>query len=87
VPNRQSEGGTLVVPGHGRIADQPDVVYYKEMVAIVRDRVEDLIARGMTVEQVHAARPTRDFDTRYGSDTGPWTTRMFVGAVYQSLQK
>ena len=66
VPDRKSEGGTLVIPGHGRLADQPDVVYYQQMVAIVRDRIKDMIARGMTLEQVKAARPTRDYDTRYG---------------------
>ena len=86
VPNRQSVDGTLVIPGHGRIADQPDVVYYLEMVAIVRDRVQDLISRGMTIEQVQTARPTRDFDTRYGKETGAWTTNMFVEAVYRSLR-
>ena len=87
VPNKQSEEGTLVIPGHGRIADQPDVVYYYEMVSIVRDRIQDMISRGMTIEQVKAARPTRDFDTRYSKDTGAWTTSMFVEAVYQSLKK
>ena len=85
VPNRKSEAGTLVVPGHGRLADQPDVVYYQQMVAIVRDRIQDMIARGLTVEQVQAARPTRDYDTRYGRETGPWTTVMFVEAAYRSL--
>jgi len=87
VPNKQSEEGTLVIPGHGRVADQPDVVYYYEMVTIVRDRIQEMVSRGMTVEQVKAARPTRDFDTRYGKDTGAWTTSMFVEAVYQSLKK
>jgi len=87
VPEKQSEDGTLVIPGHGRIADQPDVVYYYEMLSIVRDRVQDLIARGQTLQQVHAARPTRDFDTRYGRDTGAWTTTQFVEAVYQSLKR
>jgi glyoxylase-like metal-dependent hydrolase (beta-lactamase superfamily II) len=82
-----SEGGTLVVPGHGRVADQPDVVYYYEMVSIVRDRVQDMISRGMTVEQVKAARPARDYDPRYGKDTGAWTTSMFLEAVYQSLKQ
>ncbi len=85
VPNRKSEAGTLVVPGHGRLADQPDVVYYQQMVAIVRDRIQDMIARGLTVEQVQAARPTRDYDTRYGREAGPWTTAMFVEAAYRSL--
>ena len=87
VPNRKSEAGTLVIPGHGRVADQPDVVYYQQMVAIVRDRVKDMIERGMTLEQVKAARPTRDYDTRYGKNTGAWTTDMFVEAAYQSLRK
>jgi glyoxylase-like metal-dependent hydrolase (beta-lactamase superfamily II) len=87
VPNRKSEAGTLVIPGHGRLADQPDVVYYQQMVGIVRDRVKDMIDRSMTLEQVQAARPTRDYDPRYGRDAGPWTTSMFVEAVYQSLKK
>jgi cyclase len=87
VPGRTSEGGTLVIPGHGRLADQPDIVYYQQMVAIVRDRIEDMIARGLTLEQVKAARPTRDYDPRFGSDTGPWTTDMFVDAAYRSLRK
>ena len=87
VPDRQSEGGTLVIPGHGRVADQPDVAYYREMVAIVRDRIQDGITRGLTLEQVKAARPTRDWDPRYGKNTGPWTTAMFVEAAYQSLKK
>jgi glyoxylase-like metal-dependent hydrolase (beta-lactamase superfamily II) len=86
VPGRKSEGGTLVVPGHGRLADQPDVAYYREMVAIVRDRIKAMVAKGLTVEQVKAARPTIDFDTRYGRTTGPWTTDMFVEAAYASLK-
>ena len=87
VPGRASEGGTLVIPGHGRLADQPDVVYYQQMVAIVRDRIKDMIGRGMTLEQVKAARPTRDYDTRFAREAGPWTADMFVEAAYQSLSK
>jgi cyclase len=85
VPDRQSEGGTLVIPGHGRLADQPDVVYYQEMITIVRDRIQDMIRRGLTLDQVKAGRPTRDYDPRYGKDTGAWTTDMFVEAAYTSL--
>jgi glyoxylase-like metal-dependent hydrolase (beta-lactamase superfamily II) len=85
IPNRKSEAGTLVIPGRGRLADQPDVAYYREMMAIVRDRVQDMIKRGLTLAQVKAARPTRDWDPRYGKDTGPWTTDMFVEAAYRSL--
>jgi cyclase len=87
VPNRKSEAGTLVIPGRGRLADQPDVVYYQQMVAIVRDRIKDMVGRGMTLEQIKAARPSRDYDARYGRDTGPWTTSMFIEAVYAGLAK
>jgi hypothetical protein len=57
------------------------------MLSIIRDRVQDLIDKGMTVEQVKAARPTMDFDGRYGSDSGNWTTAMFLEAVYKSLKE
>lgn len=81
------EGGTMVIPGHGRICDQADVKFYQEMVTIIRDRIQDMIKKGMTLEQVEAAQPTRDYDPRYGSDTGIWTTKLFVEAVYKSLSE
>jgi glyoxylase-like metal-dependent hydrolase (beta-lactamase superfamily II) len=87
VPAANAAGGTMVVPGHGRIADHAEVVYYRDMMTIVRDRVQDMIKRGMTLEQVRAARPTRDWDARYGRETGAWTTAMFVEAAYRSLGK
>jgi glyoxylase-like metal-dependent hydrolase (beta-lactamase superfamily II) len=79
------EGGTMIVPGHGRIGDEMDVVEYRDMVTIVRDRIQSMVDRGMTLDQVKAARPTMDFDPRYGSDTGPWTTAMFIEAIYRDL--
>jgi glyoxylase-like metal-dependent hydrolase (beta-lactamase superfamily II) len=87
VPAHHEEGGTYVVPGHGRICDEFDVVEYRDMVTIVRDRVRAMIKKGMTLEQVKSARPTRDYDSRYGADTGAWTTAMFVEAVYQDLSR
>jgi hypothetical protein len=54
---------------------------------MMRDRLKDMIKKGMTLEQVKAARPTMDFDGRYGSTTGSWTTDMFVEAAYRSLQE
>jgi cyclase len=81
-----TEGGTRVVPGRGRICDEFDVVEYRDMVTIVRDRVQAMIKKGMSLEQVTATRPTLDFETRYGATTGPWTTAMFVEAVYQGLR-
>lgn len=86
IPAEKQEGGTMVIPGHGRICDQADVVYYQEMVIIIRDRIQDMINRGMSLEEVKESRPTRDYDGLYGSDKGFWTTDMFVSAVYQSLK-
>ena len=87
VPAHHEEGGTYIVPGHGRVCDEFDVVEYRDMVTIVRDRIRAMIAKKMTIEQVKAARPTLDYDSRYGATTGPWTTDMFVEAVYRSLTK
>jgi glyoxylase-like metal-dependent hydrolase (beta-lactamase superfamily II) len=87
VPADHVEGGTMIIPGHGRICDMADLAVYHQMVTIVRDRLQDMIARGMTLEQVKAARPTRDYDPVYGSTTGNWTTDMFIEAAYSSLKK
>jgi cyclase len=87
VPSANAAGGTLVVPGHGRIADHAEVAYYRDMITIVRDRMQDMIDRKMTLAQVKAARPTRDWDARYGKTTGPSTTDMFVEAAFRSLTK
>ena len=81
----RTEGGTLVIPGHGRLSDSADVAYYRDMVTIIRDRVKAMIDKGMTLEQVKAARPTSDYEPRYGATSGPWTTDMFVEAVYTTL--
>ena len=87
IPVYGQEGGTLVIPGHGRLSDIGDVINYREMATIVRDRVQDMIKKGLTLEQVKAAKPTRDYDPVYGATTGFWTTDMFVEAVYKSLKK
>jgi glyoxylase-like metal-dependent hydrolase (beta-lactamase superfamily II) len=84
VPEAHAAGGTLVIAGHGRIADHAEVAYYRDMVTVVRDRIQDGIRRKLTLEQIKAARPTREFDPRYGRTTG-FTTDMFVDAVYRSL--
>ena len=82
VPAKYQEGGTYVIPGHGRLCEEADVVEYRDMVTIIRDRVQDMIAKGMTLEQVKAAKPSFDYDTQYaGSPDG------FVEEVYKSLKK
>ena len=87
VPAKTQEGGTYVVPGHGRICDDADVVEYRDMVVIVRDRIRDMLQKGMTIDQVKAAKPTRDYDTEYVSSNSFVTADRFVEAVYKSLSE
>jgi glyoxylase-like metal-dependent hydrolase (beta-lactamase superfamily II) len=85
VPIVSREEGTLIIPGHGRICDQLDVVEYRDMVTIIRDRVRDLMKQNLTLEQIKAASPARGYTRRYGSEKGQWTTNDFVEAVYRSM--
>jgi len=83
VPEAFQEGGTRVIPGHGRLSDESDVVEYRDMVWIVRDRIADLMKKGMTLAQIKASKPTRDYDAEYESSAVP--ADMFVEAVFTSL--
>ena len=87
IPQVLKPGGTLVVPGHGYIADYAEVVEYRDTVTVVTDIVQSMIGKGMTLAQVKAANPTKGYRARYGSDSGQWTTDMFVEAVYNGLKK
>ena len=86
VPETNAEGGTQIIPGHGRLSDEGDVLEYRNMVVIVRDRIQDLVKKGMTLAQVKAARPTLDYDFRYGATSGAWTTDRFLESVYNELK-
>ena len=79
------EGGTLVIPGHGRIYDQADVVEYRDMIVILRDVIQDMMKRGMTLDQIKASNPVLPYEKQYGAKSGPWTTNNFIEAVYKSL--
>jgi cyclase len=85
VPAHTQDGGTYVIPGHGRICDEADVVEYRDMLVIIRDRVRDMIKKRMTLDQVKTARPTRDYDTEYVSSNSFVTAERFVESVYKSL--
>lgn len=85
-PKWQLGWGTLIVPGRGPLCQQVDVLNYRDMVTIIRDRVQELMRQGRTLEQVQAADPARGYATRYGAGSGSWTTRDFIAAVYRSLQ-
>jgi glyoxylase-like metal-dependent hydrolase (beta-lactamase superfamily II) len=79
------EGRTYVIPARGRIADQADLVEYRDMVTYVRDVIADMIKSGSTLDQIKRADPTLAHRPRYGADAGPWTTDMFIDAIYKSL--
>ena len=84
VPRSMQEGGTMVIPGFGRLCDQADVTDYRDMLTIIRDRVQDMLRQGKTLDEVRAARLSRDYDRRYS--TSSWTGDMFIEAVYRSLK-
>jgi cyclase len=85
IPRDKEEGGTFVVPGHGRLADEADVVDYRDMATVIHDRFADAVKRGMTLEQVKNAKLVQDY-ARWASNSGFWTTDKFVEAVYESLK-
>ena len=76
---------TLIVPGHGRLSDEVELLNFRNMVVVVRDRVQAWAERGMTLEQIVAARPARGWEARYGADTGPRTTRRFIESLYDEV--
>ena len=84
VAGENQEGGTVVIPGRGRLSDETDVANYRDMVTIVRDRVRALAAKGLSLEDVRRAKPTSDYDGLYGA-AGDWTSDMFVEAIYRDL--
>jgi cyclase len=83
VPRSMQEGGTMVIPGHGRLCDESEVSDYRDMLTIIRDRVQDMRKKGKPLEEVKAARLSRDYDRRYSTAT--WTGDMFVETIYKSL--
>jgi cyclase len=87
VPAKTQEGGTYVIPGHGRICDEADVVEFRDMVVIVRDRIQNMIKRDLTLDQIKAARPTLDYDTEYVTANSFVKPDQFVEAIYKSLTK
>ena len=84
ISGEKVEGGTMIVPGHGRISDEADLVEYRDMVTIVRDRVASLARKGRTLAQVQEAQPTFEYDRLYGAAPG-WSSAQFVAAIYRTL--
>jgi glyoxylase-like metal-dependent hydrolase (beta-lactamase superfamily II) len=87
VPAYLQEGGTYIIPGHGRVSDEADLVEYRDMALFIRDRIRHMAELGMSLREVMAARPSLDYDPRYGRDRGPWTTAMFIEAIYNDQMR
>ncbi len=87
IPNRIQQAGTYIIPGHGRITDEYELVNYRDMLTIIYERIEDAVARGLSLEQVKAERLTRDYDPIYGADSGFWTTDQFIETLYAELSE
>ena len=87
VPEEKQEGGTYVIPGHGRLSDEADIVEYRDMATILRDRFVDLIKKGKTLQQLKDMKVLADYEARYGATAGPWTTDQFMDAMYTDLSK
>jgi len=86
VYQHDEDGGTLIVPGHGRVCDEFEVAEYRDMLVVIRDRVKAMMDKGATLAQIQSAHLTVEYDPRYGATSGPWTTDMFVEAIYTSLK-
>ncbi len=86
VPEYNQQGGTRIIPGYGRILNETDVVDYRDMATITRDRINAMVKKGMTLDQVKAAHPTLDYDGIYGATSGVWTTDMYINEVYKETK-
>lgn len=85
IPALNQEGGTMVVPGHGRVSDEADVVEFRDMVAIITERIQNMIDRGMSLREIQRERPTRDYDPEYVAENSFVSAESFVEAIFRSL--
>ena len=86
IPGENQEGGTVVIPGRGRLCDETDVANYRDMVTIIRDRIRAMVGKGLSLDQVKRARPTMDYDGLF-EKRSDWTSDMFIDAIYRDLRK
>jgi glyoxylase-like metal-dependent hydrolase (beta-lactamase superfamily II) len=85
VAETRGQGGTIVIPGHGRLYDEADVAEYRDMLTIVRDRVQSAIDSRSSLAEVHRSRPALDYAGIFGASSGSWTTDAFIEAIYRDL--
>jgi len=73
--------GAKIIPGHGDLSGAAELTAFRDMLVTVRDRIAPMVARGMTEDEVVAAKPTADLDAAWGAQPD-----RFVRSVYQSLR-
>jgi cyclase len=85
IPIVTNTGGTVIIPARGPLADQADLVTYRDMLQDIRRRVERLIGQHRSLQQIESSKVAAGYAARFGADSGDWTTHQFIEAVYQSL--
>jgi glyoxylase-like metal-dependent hydrolase (beta-lactamase superfamily II) len=86
IPEYNSMGGTRVIPGHGRIGNEIDLVEYRDGLTIIADRITQRILEGRTLQQIQAEGVSLDYDGLYGATSGSWTTSMFIEAAHNEIK-
>jgi cyclase len=81
----RAQGGTLVIPGHGRLYDETDVAEYRDMVTIIRDRVQRAVSNGDSLQELQASKPVIDYSGVFGAPGSNWTGDDFVSAAFRQL--
>jgi cyclase len=82
-----ADGNTKIIPGHGPMSDARELREFRDMLASVRDRVQKLLAEGKTRAEIIAAKPTSEFDSRYGVPGRGLDPDTWVGIVVDGMEK
>jgi glyoxylase-like metal-dependent hydrolase (beta-lactamase superfamily II) len=81
----RSNARTVVVPGHGPVSNRAELAAYRDMLVAVGRKVREAVEQGVGVEDVLAAKPTAEFDARFGHPGALVTPDEFVRSVYSDL--
>jgi cyclase len=84
-PDKQGKGGTALIPGHGKVTHQPELVAYRDMSMVIRDRIQSMVKNNLTWEQVKSANPVKEYEPVYGGNTGVSATDFVLEEIYKEL--
>ena len=86
-PDQQGKGGTALIPGHGRVTHQPELVAYRDMSVTIRDRIQTMVNQSMTLEQVKASQPMKEYEPVYGGNGGVSSTNFVLEEIYKDMSR